>query len=112
MAKWDIEPAGVRGVVSRTQAAGQGFEKAGRLYASGARNAAGSAGSPIVTLALQSFAKHHRTTLTGLVDKTVASLTAAVGATNAYLDGDLEMAERAQRHGATVNGVHKQMPRR
>lgn len=100
MTGWDIDPAGVRAVVTRTQSAGDGFATAAATYQTGARQAAANCDSPIVVQALAGFATHHEHTLPALMSRTYRALTGAVKATNAYLTGDLEMAERAQRHAA------------
>lgn len=102
MTGWDIDPAGVRAVVTRTQSAGKGFATAATTYQTGAKQAAANCDSPIVVQALVVFATHHEQTLPTLMGRTYTTLTGTVKATNAYLTGDLEMAERAQRH-ATHN---------
>lgn len=110
MAKWDIEPAGVQGVVRRTQAAARGFERVGKHYSSGAKSAAGGSGSPIVSLAVVHFTSHHENTLSHLVKQTMSSLNGAVKATNAYLHGDLEMAANAQRNAGAVGELAPRRP--
>lgn len=110
MSRWDIDPLGVRAVVQRTQAAAAGFTRGGKKYQSGAQQAAATCDSPIVTQALAIFAEHHQDTLAYLVTKTAAALTGAVKATNAYLVGDLEMAERAQRQAVRASAVRTIRP--
>jgi hypothetical protein len=98
MSKWDIDPQGVSGVVTKTGDVAKGFEPAAKKFVSALQGGATSGGSQIVAEAIKGFADHHEKTLTGIADRTVRVLTGAVEATKAYLHADLEMAEQAQRN--------------
>lgn len=101
MTRWNIQPRGVSGVVTKTGDIAKGFEPAAKKFISGLQGGATSSGSQIVAEAIKGFAEHHEKTLTGVADRTVRVLTGAVEATNAYLEGDLEMARNAQ-HNASI----------
>jgi glycerol kinase len=98
MSRWDIDPAGVRSVVTRTAGVAEAFEGQAQTYAARLRSAAAASGSQLVGQALADFANHNQHAFAAAVGRTTRVLGAAVAATNAYLAGDLEMAERAQRN--------------
>ncbi len=108
MSKWDIDPAGVSGVVTRTGEAAKGFETAATSYGTALEGAAQACGSEIVAGALVGFAEHNVAPRKAVVQRTSQTLTAAVNATKAYLDGDLEMAQTAQANAvaAPPGNVH------
>lgn len=96
MPSWDIDPAGVQGVLQRTQEVALGFEREFTAYQTAMQGAAENSASEIVALALVGFAEAKMPKLQFLVDRTGAALTGAASATNAYIQGDLEMAATAQ----------------
>jgi hypothetical protein len=98
MSRWDIDPAGVRSVVSRTVERAKEFERHGRSYEAALEGAVGASGSQIVGQALVDFAAHNQPAFQFLVDRTARVLEGAVDATRAYLNGDLAMADHAQRN--------------
>ena len=98
MSRWDIDPAGVRSVVSRTIDHAEGFERQARSYETALGSAVEASGSQIVGQALVDFATHNAPAFQFLVDRTSRVLEGAVDATRAYLNGDLAMAEHAQRN--------------
>ena len=100
MSRWDVDPAGVRSVVTRTAAVAEAFQEQAGTYAAHLRSAAEASGSQLVGQALVDFASHNQHAFQDLVGRTSRVLGGAVEATSAYLAGDLEMAERAQRHAA------------
>lgn len=102
MSSWDIDPAGVRGVVNRTVEEAKKFEGEAKTYATAIENAAASCGSGIVAKALADFAAHHKDAFKFLVERSSKVITAGVEATQAYIQGDLEMAARAQRNAAST----------
>ena len=104
MSRWDIDPAGVRAVVTRTAGVAEAFQGQAETFATRLISAANASGSRLVGQALVDFAEHHRHAFSSAVDRTAKALGAAVAATNAYLEGDLEMAERAQRNAAGPGG--------
>ena len=104
MARWDIDPAGVRAVVTRTAAVADDFEAQAGAYAARLGSAVKASGSQLVGQALIDFASHNERAFADVVDRTSRVLGGAVAATRAYLAGDLEMAEQAQRN-ATAAGA-------
>lgn len=98
MSRWDIDPAGVRSVVSRTIDRAKGFEREAKAYETALGSAVEASGSQIVGQALVDFAAHNQPAFQFLVDRTSRVLEGAVDATKAYLNGDLAMAEHAQRN--------------
>jgi Family of unknown function (DUF6507) len=60
--------------------------------------AANNCESQLVGGAIAAFVQHHRNTLPSIMWRARNSLKGAVEATNAYNDGDLEMARQAQRN--------------
>ena len=96
MSKWDIDPPGVSGVVTRTGERAGGFDTARTAMGNALSGAAGSCGSEIVAGALAGFAQHISPSIDGVTRLTGRILTAAVDATKAYVAGDLEMAATAQ----------------
>jgi Family of unknown function (DUF6507) len=101
MSRWDIDPAGVRSVVSRTVERAKEFERHGRSYEAALEGAVAASGSQIVGQALVDFATHNARAFQFLVDRTSSVLNGAIDATAAYLDGDLTMAGTAQRNAAS-----------
>jgi hypothetical protein len=100
MPRWDIDPAGVRAVVTRTAGIAEAFEGQAATYATRLQSAANASGSQLVGQALVDFAGRNEHAFRDVVDRTVSVLGGAVAATNAYLAGDLQMAEQAQRNAA------------
>jgi hypothetical protein len=100
VSRWDIDPAGVSSVVTRTGGVAQGFEGAASKYAGALEGAAGACGSEIVGAALAGFAESQQRPIESIVKRCGNVLTGAVEATKAYLAGDLEMAAEAQRNAA------------
>ncbi len=98
MSRWDIDPAGVRSVVSRTIDRAKGFEREAKAYETALGSAVEASGSQIVGQALVDFATHNAQAFQFLVDRTSRVLNGAIDATAAYLDGDLTMAGTAQRN--------------
>lgn len=101
MSRWDIDPAGVRSVVSRTIDHAEGFERQARSYETTLGSAVEASGSQIVGQALVDFATHNAQAFQFLVDRTSRVVNGAIDATAAYLDGDLTMAGNAQRNAAS-----------
>jgi hypothetical protein len=93
---WDIQPAGVRGVVVRTQGVAQRFEGELKSIGSALEGGAANGSSQIIADAISGFAEHVKGDIEFAVHRAGAVLHAAVNATNAYLHGDLEMAGHAQ----------------
>lgn len=103
MSKWDIDPPGVSGVVTRTGERAGGFEDATTSMSTALQGAATACGSEIVADALAGFSEHIGPSITAVAQRTGRILKGAVDATNAYVDGDLTMAATAQSN-ATAAG--------
>ncbi len=101
MSRWDIDPSGVRSVVSRTIDRAERFEEQARSYERALGSAAQASGSQIVGQALVDFGTHNAQAFQFLVDRTSRVVNGAIDATAAYLDGDLTMAGTAQRNAAS-----------
>lgn len=106
---WDIKPSGVRGVLSKTGTAAEGFQKASKALETTLPNAAKHAGTisfggggegsgmgPIAA-ALAELMASHNVRLTFIGARTGASIKGAMDATTAYVNGNLEQAANAQR---------------
>jgi hypothetical protein len=104
MAKWDIDPAGVSGVVGRTGQRAAGFDEAAGRTGSALGGAAGSCGSEIVAAALAGFAANKAAAIDAVGQRTARILAGAVEASTAYVEGDLEMAATAQANATAVGG--------
>lgn len=100
MARWDIKPEGVKGVVTRTAEAAKPFEAQYKTFADNLNTSGQNCQSGIVGQALKDFYEHHKLTMPSIVKRTSNSLHGAVNATSAYLRGDLEMARQAQENAA------------
>ncbi len=109
MSTWDISPGGVRDVLIRTQKAAAPFEGQMTSLNSALEGAATESCSEIVGSALQGFVDSIKTDLQFVFTRTGACMNAAVQATNAYVQGDLEMAATAQR-SATAAPDASSMP--
>ncbi|MEV6499372.1 DUF6507 family protein [Streptomyces prunicolor] len=112
MTRWDIHPAGVYGVLSRTGTAAKDMSDAGSAMQGNLEEAASAAGTltsqygpytstvGLVGSALGQFAEHWGRDLLYIAKRTSKSLDGADEATRFYLAGSLEQAENAQREAA------------
>jgi hypothetical protein len=101
---WDIHPAGVKSVVTKvaghvTDGHGGGVTLEHELkdFGDHLQNAAVAAASEPIGTALKEFVEHYSAGLKSMATKTGSCITGAVGATKAYIQGDLEMAAEAQK---------------
>ncbi len=102
MSSWDISPDGVRTVLGRTETVAAEFEtQMGDLDAALA-GAAAQASSSIVAEALAGYAESAQVDLGFVFTRTGACLAGAANATNAYVEGDLQMAADAQAAAASA----------
>lgn len=112
MGGWDLQPQGIQGVLKTTGEIAGHFEgqlkaysehlesaatNAGTISAEGGGGGEKGGGGGLVALALAQFAEHTATELKFMAARAGKSLTGAVEATTAYLNGDMEMAAEAQR---------------
>ncbi|MFB7926973.1 DUF6507 family protein [Streptomyces sp. NPDC056081] len=119
MTGWDLKPQGIQGVLKTTGETASKIQTHATSYGDHLTSAASSAGTisadagaggggggkgegedavgGLVALALSQFAEHTTGDLKFIAARAGKSLTGAVDATTAYLNGDLEMAAEAQR---------------
>jgi Family of unknown function (DUF6507) len=96
--RWDIDPAGVRGVVTRTAERAGGFQGQYEAYLTNVNSAAQTSQSGVVSGAVGAFFTAHEQTMPNIAKQAGASLDGAVNATVHYLNGDNDMALTAQRN--------------
>ncbi|MFF4509427.1 DUF6507 family protein [Streptomyces sp. NPDC001401] len=118
MTGWDIHPAGVYGVLSKTGTAAKDLSDAGSAMQGNLEEAASAAGTltsqygpytstvGLVGSALGQFAEHWGRDLQYIAERTSKSLHGADEATRHYLAGALEQAGNAQRAAAKEPTVH------
>ena len=111
MSRWDISPGGVRGVLARTEAVATEFEGQMTTLNSSLQGAGTQSSSAIVADAIAGFAASATADIQFVFTRTGACLNAAAQATNAYLDGDLQMAANAQAAAAAAPDPYASMPR-
>ncbi|WP_406406722.1 DUF6507 family protein [Streptomyces sp. NBC_01643] len=112
MTGWDLKPQGIQGVLKTTGETAGKIESYAKSYGKHLTSAATSAGTitaedggeggekaggGLVALALSQYAEHATTDLKFIAARAGKSLTGAVDATTAYVNGDLEMAAESQR---------------
>lgn len=109
---WDIDPAGVSGVLSKSGAAAQDMSKAGGAMQKDLESASSAAGTltsqygpytstaGVVGAALAQFAQHWNRELLYIAKRTENSLNGAAEATAAYMHGAREQAANAQQAAA------------
>jgi Family of unknown function (DUF6507) len=108
--RWDIDPAGVLSVLQRTEAVAGKFDGELTSLNTGLEGAAAQSSSEIVASALQGFVKSASGDIRFVLTRTGACLHGAAGATNAYVQGDLEMAATAQASAAGAPDPRATMP--
>ena len=96
MGRWDIQPSGVQGVLQRVEGVAEQFESHVRSINEAMQGAGAEASSGIVGQALQGFAEAQRSDSQFVFSRTGAAMTGVANATQAYVQGDLEMAANAQ----------------
>lgn len=103
MTSWDIDPAGVGGVLTKTQSVATGFQTHLTEISSAMETAAPNTSSALVAGALGAFAEELAPQVESVVNLTVSAITGASRAVQAYAEGDLEMAARAQQNASSVH---------
>ncbi|MPZ64242.1 MAG: hypothetical protein GEU83_01500 [Pseudonocardiaceae bacterium] len=96
MPGWDIQPAGVRGVLGQTEGVASEFDGQLAGWNAARQEAVGQSSSTIVAGALEGFAEAQAASVGFVFTRTGAAVNGAGQATNAYVEGDLEMAANAQ----------------
>jgi hypothetical protein len=105
LSKWDIRPEGVRAVLSRVNVYSEELAAAVKSFGVDLGSAANATGSGIIATALSEFLSTQSSALGHVGDLVCSAETGAVGATNAYLNADEQMAADAQRTAAIAAGV-------
>ncbi|WNM29212.1 DUF6507 family protein [Streptomyces sp. Li-HN-5-11] len=112
MTGWDIDVAGVRGVLSRSGTAAKSLSETGSAMQGNLQEAASAAGTltsdygpytstvGVVGAALGEFLQHWGRDLVYIAERTSRSLNGAAEATGHYLQGDLQLASNAQKQAA------------
>lgn len=111
MSRWDIDPAGVQGVLGRTQGTAGEFEGQMTSMNSALQGSASQSGSDIVAQALVGYANQSAMPqIQAVFGRTSACLNGAAQAVNAYVQGDLEMAANAQASASAAPDARASMP--
>ncbi|MEU4889472.1 DUF6507 family protein [Streptomyces xinghaiensis] len=111
MTGWDITPSGVESVLSRVRTAAGELSEDISAYGESVRSAAASAGTisgpycgdaPAgpVGVAVVNFVNDTQSQIVFMAARTRKTMDGTVKAVTEYLEGDLEMAARAQREAA------------
>lgn len=110
MPSWDIQPAGVRGVLSQTESLASEFDAQMVSLDAALQGAMTQASSGIVAGALAGFAEAQLAGIRFVFARTGAAINGAARATNAYVEGDLEMAANAQAAASGAPDPRATMP--
>jgi hypothetical protein len=121
MSGWDLQPQGIEGVLKATGEIAGHFESqvtaysehlqsaatnAGTISAEGEGGGGEKGGGGLVALALSRFAENTAPELMFMAARAGKSLTGAVEATRAYMNGDIEMAAAAQRNARSAPTIN------
>lgn len=109
MPRWDVEPAGVRGVLGRTEHVASGFEGHLRGLESALEGAGRQSSSGIVARALGGWAQAESAAMRFCFTRAGEAMSGAANATRAYVAGDEEMAANAA-SSASAAPVPANMP--
>lgn len=112
MTAWDIDPAGVHGVVTATEGVAGEFETHTTALNGGLDGAAAESASGIVAGAVTAFGAAAAGDLAFVHTRTGACISAATQATAAYVAGDEQMAANAQSAAASAPDPSAIMPGR
>jgi hypothetical protein len=105
MAKWKISPSGVTTVVTNVNDHALLLSEDIDALPLAAQEAAVATGdSPVVADALLGFFDHYGTTLESISNRIQNSINGVNGATQAYIDGDTEIAAAIQAEAAAAGG--------
>jgi hypothetical protein len=107
---WDISPSGVHDVLGRAEAVASEFEGQMRTRDGELQGAVGQASSGLVARALQGFDEAHTASIGFAFSRSAAAMTGAAQATQAYVEGDLEMAANAQAAASATPDPRGSMP--
>lgn len=104
MSGWDIEPGGVKRVLTKVETHASDLGTASGDVATHIESCAQAVGSSIVTKALSDFATARTPELTALAKRMNSAMTGTVNATLDYMKGSLDMAANAQRAATGKHG--------
>lgn len=102
MARWNIQPDGVQDTVTKTAQVASAFQTQHASFVADVNSAGQNCQSAIVAQALANFFTHHKDTLPGIAQRAASSLRGAINATNAYVQGDQQMATQAKQNAASA----------
>lgn len=101
MTRYRMNPAGIAGVLERTEQAADGFESDLKPLPGHASSAAGACGgSGAIVPALDEFFAEQSKQMQAIGQQVEACLTGAAAATKAYDDGDFDMMATYQRNAS------------
>ena len=96
MTSWSIDPAGVVQVMTNVELSATALGEALTGLQPQFESAIAGAQSAAIAEAIQGWMDHESTALKGVNQRITAAMTGASAATQAYIDGDLEMAANVQ----------------
>ena len=110
MSGWDIDPAGVSTVLGKVGAvvgdgSGGGLSGATNSGLTSLSEATSASGSGIVGMAVNEFIEYVSNNSQQMTSRTVRATVGCSEAVQAYIDGDTEMAERAQSRVGGTTGL-------
>lgn len=100
---WDIDVPGVNKVLTDTQASAEPFNGLAKSYGDNLTNIMNGLNYDVfvvVASAVGEYSQHWAPTIEAAAKQVGASLTGAMNATKAYMDGQAEMAQNAQQMAA------------
>lgn len=100
MGKWDIDPKGVKGVLTKVETHAGDLGTSLNSLATDLENCANAVGKSIVAKALSDFATARSPELKSVSTRIKNAMTGTVDAVGDYIHGNLEMAANAQRAAA------------
>jgi hypothetical protein len=100
MGKWDIDPKGVKGVLTKVETHAGDLGTALGSFATDLENCASAVGTSIVAKALSDFATARAPELKSMSTHINNAMTGTVDAVGDYIRGNLEMAANAQHAAA------------
>lgn len=110
MPSWDISPSGVQAVLGRTEAVASEFD--GQMTGRNAdlQGAVGQSGSGLVARVLGGFEQAQGADIGFAFSRSAAAVSGAARATQAYVEGDLQMAANAQQAASAAPDPRGSMP--
>jgi Family of unknown function (DUF6507) len=102
MARWNIDPAGVKSVIMKTGTHAEDLSAAVSSWATDMQNCASSLGESIVVKALSDFAEAQKPTLQFVGNRIKNAVSGTVDAVTFYIKGNIEMAQNAQTRASQI----------